>query len=717
MARNDDLTSQLSIQQQINKVLQQRQQMLQSQAKTLGSQAKLAAELCKALECKDLEGLEARIKGINDTLGQAADSAEQAGQSMGSMSDATEKTSEKVESLSTKIQQFAVGIGLVKGLQQAFSGTVKTMTGFGKGVMSIVGSIWKLSMAILSIPLKIYEGLIGMAQQGGGGPDPVKVQLEEIREQFGSLATNEGKAFVNITAKLQRSFKGLGVGGKSLARLFGYGRGGLAEALKAAQEIATEIGPVFSRMYTVFEKNAEAILKYQKGLKFSSKTMGAIIKQAYRMNEVLTDKEGKGVFNRLTKEAKTFADKYKMNHEGVTKAMDDLIQMDYRFQMQAVKAPGKLAAVATKVRLLGIEAKELKGIIDTWDNWDSAIQATSDLGAMFGMNIDAVQMMNASDAERLQLMEEQVKMAVASGKLDINDPKHLKNLAEATKMQEDTIVALAKARKGEDLKSIEKGQKEQEKRTMSQAEAMKYLADSMKRVFGGGGGSQFKGFMDAFMKGFGKGIQRSHEFRKIMRNIRKSLRVVYRAGKEVGKMFVKLFPGVKRMFTGLGSLFDPKRFSILMSKVKAIFRKFFIDVRTDPKAGVESFVKRMKEVFKNFFGGTGGAVKDVAQGGKLFLKTLWGIFKAALFMIVPEITKGLKTIADLIRNPPEINSAFGTMMMALWTELKDVFGQLFSMLGPPLLEALLSLFDALWAQAGPYIKKGLEVFGTYLLAK
>ena len=717
MAGNDDLSTQLAVQQQINKVLRDRQAMLLNQAKTLGTQAQLAAELCKALECKDLQGLEDRLKGIKDTLGKVSEEAKKAGQSTGDLGNQAEKTDKPFKNMETNILKIASSVGLVKGLQQAFAGTIKTMQGFGRGITSIVSSVMKLSLAILSIPLKIYEGLIGMAQAGGGGPDPVKVQLEEIREQFGSLATNEGKAFMNITAKLQANFKTLGVGGKSLSRLFGYGRGGLAAALKQVQEIATEIGPVFSRMYSQFEKNAEAILKYQKGLKFSSKTMGLIIKQAYRMDEALTGKDGKGVFNRLTHQAKIFADSYKMNHEGVTKAMDDLIQMDYRFQMQAVKTPGKLAAVATKVRLLGIEAKELKGIIDTWDNWDSAIQATSDLGAMFGMNIDAVQMMNASEDERLQIMQDQIKLGVESGKLDMNNPKHLKNLAEASKLQEDTLKAMAKARKGEDMKDINKNIKDQKKETMSQAEAMEYLADSMKQVFGGGGGSKFKGFFDAFIKGFGKGIMRSRDFRKVLRNIRKSLKVVYRAGIEVGKMFVKLFPGMQKMTKGLQNMFDPKRFSRMMKQVKSVFRKFFLDVHKDPKGGVESFVKSMKKIFTSFFGKQGHAARTVAEGGQTFLKTLWGIFKAALFMVVPQITKGLRMIADMIKNPPEINSAFGEMMAALWTEMKEVFTLLIVQLGPPLMDAMMAVFNNLYVRLKPYLEKVFPMLIGALLAK
>ena len=47
---NDDLGSQLGLQQQINKVLQQRTGLLAQQAKVMTAQVQVAAELCNALD-------------------------------------------------------------------------------------------------------------------------------------------------------------------------------------------------------------------------------------------------------------------------------------------------------------------------------------------------------------------------------------------------------------------------------------------------------------------------------------------------------------------------------------------------------------------------------------------------------------------------------------------------------------------------------------------
>ena len=64
-----DGQGQLNLQQQINKVLQDRQQILAKQTNLLTAQARVAKELCKALECKELDDLDERLNRIKENEG------------------------------------------------------------------------------------------------------------------------------------------------------------------------------------------------------------------------------------------------------------------------------------------------------------------------------------------------------------------------------------------------------------------------------------------------------------------------------------------------------------------------------------------------------------------------------------------------------------------------------------------------------------------------
>ena len=78
----DDLGSQLQIQQQINKALQDRGAILAANEKSLQNQVQVAINLCKALKCEDLDQLEAGMKGVNEQMAQAAANAPAAGSAM-----------------------------------------------------------------------------------------------------------------------------------------------------------------------------------------------------------------------------------------------------------------------------------------------------------------------------------------------------------------------------------------------------------------------------------------------------------------------------------------------------------------------------------------------------------------------------------------------------------------------------------------------------------
>ena len=90
MADSKELQTQLQINQQINKVLAERSKQLDAMASQIGGQAKLAKELCQAMECKELEGLDERIDEITNSLNEASAAAEEAGANMADMGSAAE---------------------------------------------------------------------------------------------------------------------------------------------------------------------------------------------------------------------------------------------------------------------------------------------------------------------------------------------------------------------------------------------------------------------------------------------------------------------------------------------------------------------------------------------------------------------------------------------------------------------------------------------------
>ena len=189
-----DEGAQLEIQQQINKVLQERQAILAASAKQLQDQINIAMQLCDAMKCagEGTSGGAANLEGMTAALEDAADAAEKPKNSIESVGSAAGGLAEKLDS--AKTAALGAGVGLFSG----FKGAMGMMSGLGKGIMGIVGSLGKVGATILKTPFKLMSGLIGMAQSGGGGPSPIREELEAIRGEFGDIASNEGLSLIHI---------------------------------------------------------------------------------------------------------------------------------------------------------------------------------------------------------------------------------------------------------------------------------------------------------------------------------------------------------------------------------------------------------------------------------------------------------------------------------------------------------------------------------------
>lgn len=685
--------AQLEIQQQINKLLQERQALMAASSKQLQDQTQIAMQLCAALKCESLDGMTEKLEGMQGALEGAADAAEKPRNSLEAVGDAASGLSEKLDA--TKIAAVGAGVGLVSGFKNAMG----MAAGLGKSVLGIVGSLGKVGKTILATPFKLMSGLVGMAQGGGGGPSPIRQEMEAIRGEFGDLASNEGKAVASSLGQVQSQMGDLGGTGLSVAQVYGRGPGGVAAAMKDVAELAKAIGPGLSGMTEMFQKSAVELSMYRKGLGMTADQQAIMLKQAS-----MAGKDPVEEMNKFASMAINMGEQFGVNAKVVGKSMAEMAADTANFGQLSVKELGKAAIFTEK---LGIKTKELQGVISKFDNFEDAAKGAGEMAQAFGMNVDAMELMNAQNpAERLSMLQKAFKETGKS--VEDMSRQELKMLASQSGLSEEAA-KLAFSQKGMSMSydDISKGGDKAEKKQLSQAEAMDKLAGSIQKMTEGGGGGGFKGFFDAFLQGFGDGIKKSAEFRKMMKNINKSLRVVFQAGREVGKLFVEMFPGVKQLMGGLADLFDPKKFKALMGDVIGIFKDFFGDLSKDPVKATETFIERIKGAFGKFFGKQGGAASQVMEGGKKILKALGGIFTGLLSVALKGLTSLIKNITEKIKNPPQLKKGAASGIQSFGATLVKALKQLV----PPLLKALFELGKTIFIKFKPQIIK----VGTALL--
>ena len=651
-----DIGEQLQIQQQINDLLTERQALIRKQNNDLKSQSRLAKQLCDAMD------------KCNSGAGGSAESTRE-------MNEALEEGVEHSETLSENMQQAAESSagaggagflsklgGLAKsGVLGALAGAVSYFQKIGgilSGAVSLVGSLvggfFKLGFSILKLPFQMFGNLVKwIGGQGGGGPSPIKQAMEEIRESFGNLANREGKALNSSFRTLRKTFYSAGKSGLSLKKIYGPGRGGMAEAGKDLIKMAQSAGIAFSQLKGEFEKNGGELIRLRKGLGLSDEAFGAIAQKAAASGKSLTD-----VLTKMGSVATVMGNKFNMSSKLIGKDMGEL---STDFEHFGHMGPRELGGVAVYARRLGIEVKQLAAVTDKFLNFEDAAESASTLQQAFGANIDSMKMLKAENpAEQIEHMRQ--AMFRAGKSIDNMSMAERKLLAETTGLQGAALeAAFSASKQGESYEDIQKQAKKTETAQMKQIKVLKELSKNIKRTFGSGGGGVVTGFFDALVKGFTRGVIKSKDFRKVQRFIRRDLKLTRILGKNIGKDFMSEFPGIKEFMKGFADIFNPVRFKKLTATIREVFKKFFKMIGTEGVSGREAVGKLMSSLWKAIEGwfteaGPGGEKMYSAMG--TFTSAIGKVFGGVFDWLIDKIMQGATKIMNALSDALDPNGSF-----------------------------------------------------------
>ncbi len=706
-----DLTKQLQLQEQINKILRDRQALLEKQLQLFNQQAAISKQMCDALDCKQLSKVEASARGAKTALNDAASSAEQAGNrintALNQAGESADKNSEKLEQFKKRALKIAAVTGALRGFVSGVKTSLGMLKGLTRGVFGLTSAFFKLTTTIISLPFRIFSGLLNMAQSGG--VSPFRIALEELRKEMGNFReAGVGKNMVSGLLDMRRQFGRTAAGTSRFGRIFGYGREGLAAGLKYTMEMAKAIGPMFGSISKEISANFKPLTKFQKGLGLSMEAFGGIIAKSKAGG-----KDYKKVFTEMGHYSFALAKKFNMSAKQISRGVGEMANNMEHFGDLTIK---EMTETMVYTKRLGIEMKTLQGIIDGFDNFEDAAQNAALLRRQFGMIIDAEKMMNMSGAQRTEYLREQYKK---SG-LDFEKMSRIEKNVYAKRMKmtsKEAQMIFGKGNAHKKLNDVQGAGDKAAKKRISQTQVLSKLMKQIERVFSSGG-KKYKGFFHAFAEGFGLGVRRTREFRRLMINLRMSLRNVRRAGIRVGRAFVKHFPGVKQMIKGMSDFFSPVKFERNSQRLSGAMIRFFKNLSgpMGPRKALETLFEEFKKVFAGFFGDNGTGAKEAGKGFKIFA-TLIGNIK---LMILEKKVELAATLIDGLaggieamvagKNPLEgaagklgdgFNTAFGDSFTRLKDKVKDKLIPAIERLAPAVGNGLLLLAEKLsgWVNA------------------
>lgn len=694
MAQIDTLT-------EVNKAIEAQKKLLLDVSKVMKNQLDISLQLkAAAIGGGDVAKTAEAYKNLSGMLDGASEAAEKHEKGLNNLGNMSEKVKKQMLGIADGSDKAGKSLGIMSvaaaGVRGAFKGlefTTNVMSGLD-GLIGTVGSaMWDLAKTVIAFPFALWDGLFSKAA-GLAANTEWRQALENIRKEFGNLATGASKAMIDMTHHMRGALDETGL---RVRRIFGN----RAEILTWITGVAKSMGNMFQLLRDkgqLADKDVERFGALYKGLGVSEEGMKAVAREA-----LLSGKTVVAQMTDMANYAIQMGKAYGINAKEISKDMQSMMLDLKHFGGLSKKAMSEASIYARK---LGMDVKDLAGLLDTFDTLDAGMEASAKLNQTLGLNLNGLELMNAAAKGGPTEVAEAVRKSMKEQGFSIAtlNRQQQNMMASTLGLTNEQLQLMDVQNKGASLDDIKKKGAAAQKAQLSQAEATHQLASSIERLVKTMEPLQ-KGLFAAFFDGFQKGVFRSYEFRKILLEIRQVLWIVTRAGRELGYAFVQMFPGVKDIFKGIQDFFSPDRWRKMMRKVINTFKEFFTDMQNNPEAGLKKLFESLKKIFFNHFDRSNPAGMKIIEGFKTFftsiLKAVIGGAKAMIPVVMEALTNLLKGITKFLKGgiPDSFTkgaSGIGDQILVVLSDLWKTIKKSWPALKEAAIELLTYLKDTIW---------------------
>lgn len=695
-----DLSAQVEATKQLTAVMAAFAKQLEKTNKGLRDQSEVSEELSDILD----EMSEQRDKEEKQAK-ERQEQLEKEIKSVKSLGDLTGLLTKKLEEWAEKNKKVAVGLAAVTGAAKGFKAGITLMnnvlSGLGGILSTIIGTVFDLGVAILTGPIKMFNALFSKAKQAMSGSTELATALEKIRENFGDIGSGLG----GIVAGMGKSLtQGVIVPGLSAMRVFGN----VAEATAYANEMASLAPAAFQKLSAQFKDSAKEALAMAKGLGISKEEFAGLMNAAVSSGRDVVE-----IQTEITKYAKGMAKEFGLDSKMISRDMGRAMKDVKHFANVSVK---ELAKATTYAHGLGLELKDITGVLDAFNTFESAAESVSKLSQAFGINLDTMKLLEAETPDQAL---DQIKQAFnAAGKsADQMSRRELQLIAQSVNMDEAAVrQALSTKNAGISMDRAAAASAGLEGQTMSTAQAMQALSKDIERVVKAGEPPKGENFFEVFFEGVMEGMERTATFRNLMMNLMKSIHVVRQAGRDLGMQLMEVIPGLKQLLGGLSDMVSPDKIGGLFRAFSKSFVEFFQILKTGGSVTVRELVENLKKNFLDYLTASG-------PGGQSFLSGLSEMWTAAKKIIASAIdyigdmlSSGLNTLTDMLSGKfNDQASAVGNAIMGEVSPIADAFGRMFEKLKGPLAKLGEQALSFIGNTIGKYLEENWgKILGAYL---
>ena len=399
---------------------------------------------------------------------------------------------------------------LMGGMTTLLKASVSSISGIVSGIVNVVksavGMVTKFLKLAITLPFQIAQAASSLGGKLRKELFEVVIQAGEETKQYFDQASDIGMGMKNLTDIAAGSLKSFQSVNSEETKLFGYGAQGAAKMIKETSENINAMGhfsEIFASSITKDSKNIKFLAKAQRALGLSSEDFGYLALDAASNSQ--------GLQSTIAKTAETLSYVAKKSNVDFKRLSKNFFTLRKDIVNFGHLTNNELANLTAKMTQMGVKMQDAAAIFGKFSTFEDAANASAMLSQTFGMNVDAMKLIEAQNPGEIIDMFRHAMFETGRSFDDLN--RHEKALmAQHTGMSAESLKMIMNFRRMGYTYAESKKMMEDSKPEARQLKAMKGLNSSITQMQKT---MQFKSPFEAFFAGLSKALAYSPELRKV----------------------------------------------------------------------------------------------------------------------------------------------------------------------------------------------------------
>jgi len=541
-------------------------------------------------------------------------------------------------------------VNMISSVKDAFVAVIDVTIQLAKTSVNVIKGILSAPYSMIEAALKLGNEIRREIKES------IIQSLQDVKESF-DLDSVIGQSFVKLNRTLASARGAFQSESSEYVKLFGFGIQGLVAASKEATENIMALGPYAEYFTGVMNKNLLFFTKIKRALNLTSEDMRFLAHDSFVTGKAIT-----ATYSDLSQ---TLDDVAKNHQIDLKRLSGSFFELRKDIQNFGHLTNQDLAQVTARMRQMGLEAKSASDLFNKFTTFEEAANSAALLSQVFGMNVDALRLIQAEGPDEIAQMFRESMLATGRTYQDLN--RHEKALmSQYTGLGDEALRNLMSYQTmGMSVAEIRKQQEEQDP-TQRMIRATRELTSAVRELQKA---MTFDSPIQAFFSGLKDSVTLGGPLRGVLSALSGEMVGIRDAGVRLGRSpgFVRFLKSVEKILTRVMNIFTGPSFTTTLETFAEGLAQIF-ELIVNPELDSQAVERNIKDVFERVFENSSFINEMLKFGGNLVGYIIKGIAAA-----IPAAIDGLTSIFTAIFGG-QTDEITGTFTSPFLEGLRGAFG-------------------------------------------